>query len=245
MPLYAYLNIPGIAGAETQDEVYGKGNKEWITLSSMDFRSSTQSEDENFMRVHEAAQARREKGHNQRLLAWAEKHGHKLTDEARKSLLGSAKKESLQLPKPASSHSNVQDLRDKRARKDAGGTLVVTKYLDATSPKLQRKCLECANYDSDQYIEGKIQLHICRHALIKGDSSSKASREIYMAYILENCLITSLKFDGTESGKLTETITFTFEIIHSCIYVNNEWDIKSWNFVTEKEAAPFTPVLPS
>lgn len=212
MPLYAYIQIPGIENSESTDEAYGK---KWIPIIKMDFKNSPVSGDYD--------------------------------DEASETA------EPASVSSFSGSHSESDDeggspempaFPRREPRVMSGGELTVDKMIDATSPKLQLKCLECQQYASDKYIEGPVELHICRQTV--SDKGDTASREIYMGYILENCLITSVEISASESDKLNESITLSFEKIHSCIRLDGmTWDSKGWDFITERPASPaLTPTPP-
>ncbi|MDR2674919.1 MAG: type VI secretion system tube protein Hcp [Opitutaceae bacterium] len=128
-------------------------------------------------------------------------------------------------------------------RQSSEGRVTVEKMIDSASPKLQLMCLECGLYDSSKYITGKVEVHICRQ--IPGDGDGPARNEVYMAYVLENCLITSVAVDASESSKLQETVAISYEKISACIKTDKgTWDSKGWDFIEEKEVGPAPPSKP-
>ena len=135
---------------------------------------------------------------------------------------------------------------------EAHGTLTVNKAIDATSPKLQKLCLDCRNLDPDKYLEDKIQIHVCRHVPNEGEGDNATVIQIYQAYILENCLITNMKISGSESQKLSEEITITYETIYTFVRNVDSKDSKDgwlsmgWSYVDEKKTAkiPDPPEVP-
>jgi len=231
MPLYAYIKIPGISGSESQDADYGA---DWIPISRMEFSNRTSGEDTEFDDLLKKTKDLKKED-------W-EKWFNDMSSLNRKTL---KHKEPLKPDPGLDVHPQVEK-ETGLARHESGGRLTISKSLDSTSPKLQLLCLQCVNYASNKYIDGKIELHICRHIPAgKAGNAGKEDRELYMAYILENCLIKSLRFDASDSSKINETITFTFEIIHSCVKSddNSALEGKGWDFT--KEAPPSSSSTPS
>jgi len=254
MSLYAYIKIPGIGGSESVDEVYGK---DWIPITSMDFANTARDEDEEFTKAREASKSSLRQSQLNHLKSWYEKEKARgrlgdVTFEEFASSVNSDFSEILKTKDKQQEKSSATTSEPKKSsaleaavrqvsRKEAGGTLTIDKIIDATSPKIQRLCLDCVNYDTDKYIEGTIELHICRH--IPGvESSDVVDREIYLAYILDNCLIESVDIDASESNKLNEKIKITFEIIYSYILSpDGKLEGKGWNFVDEDKAGNIPP----
>ena len=120
-------------------------------------------------------------------------------------------------------------------RDESIGTITLTKFLDSTTTKLHQLCLECVNYDPDQYIDGRVEVHICRSVEGTDDKINQAGSQIYMAYMLENCLLTSIKFDASDSTSLTEELTISFETILVYMIHEGKWETKGWDFVDGEE----------
>jgi len=229
MPLYAYLKIPGIENSESRDELYGS---KWIPIQSIEGLSH-QTADLNDTVLEKFVHLRKDTSKNsvERL-----KEIRKLRDDHGKLL-------DYEKPGDDAKTDTGKSARkgESNERLETIGTLKIIKHLDATSPPLQKLCLECFDYDPDQYIasedgDGRIELHICRQIPDETDPSV-TSNVIYMAYMMEKCLITGINFDASEQSKITETITISFEIIYSYMYweEDRKWETKGWDFVEGKE----------
>lgn len=139
----------------------------------------------------------------------------------------------------------AEDSRKSRS----GGSITITKILDSTTPQLHKLCLECLQYETSKYIGSesdgtKVEIHICRHVL--DEYTSTSITEIYMGYVLENCLITSVKIDASETAKIRESVTITFEKITTSIRgTNKTWVSKGWDFVDEREITGTDPKKPT
>nr|WP_161554904.1 type VI secretion system tube protein Hcp [Ereboglobus luteus] len=121
---------------------------------------------------------------------------------------------------------------------DASGEITISKQLDATSPKLHQICMECRNFASDKYIEGKVEVHICRQ--IPGADGGSAVREVYMGYILRKCLMTGISITANESDYMEESITLTFERVTSCVRRPKQAALNNvgWDYVAEDTDTP-------
>lgn len=269
MPLYAYIKIPNIGGSESTDEAY---DSDWIPLSKIELSNANQTEDKGFTATLKKVKDRRSKRWATRLHEWAERNKKKIRQDSQSEHLGVIdleegelldffreevdeiasstdiqKKTATKEPAPEEYTEEQIEQQAGLARRDSGGDLTITKPLDPTSTKLQLLCLQCAHYNSDQYIDGPVELHICRH-IITDPKKNISSSELYMAYIMENCLITSFRFDASDYGKLYETITISFEKIHASIKPDPDaaMDTKGWDFTKEDPASsPRVPTKPS
>lgn len=258
MPLYAYIKIPGITNSESTDETYGK---EWIPLTSIDFRGTAESSDEDLGKAKESRDNRRRLERLMQGMESARSKGSKIPDfvfsEIKKlqtclmqSILESKgyKKQKEQTAGSGDDGDdfNISDMDDLHDMRESGSSLTIRKMLDATSPALHLKCLECGQYESNEYIKDKIEIHIC-HVVpgACGTGKGGSDREAYMAFVLENCLITQVSVDASENSKLEEVIKISFEKIHYGIKpASKNWDIKGWDFLDEKEVSETKPADP-
>jgi type VI protein secretion system component Hcp len=224
MPLYAYIKIPGVENSESKDASYGNA---WIPLISIEFAGT--SSGTNKTRPGQNA----EDGYGLVELFKEPKQRRQ-----NKNVYGLVELFS----EPENSEPEKKEPKIKKTDNLSSGGITITKMMDSTTPKLHLKCLQCSRYKSDQYIEGKVELHICRQ--IPGEGDGPATNEVYMAYIMEKCLITRVKVEASESLKLNETVHISFEKISSCIKTGSTWDSKAWDFIDEKEDAAATPSEP-
>lgn len=243
MPLYAYINIPGFSDSESSDDKYGAS---WIPINTLSLGGRTLQEDQTLadtQKKQEEAAADARKANREKTLDSRQK---KYTGEQMKTARAALAK---QREKEAAGKEYTKDpdddifgsdiLTHMLADKHSGGKITIEKMLDSNSPKLHQLCLECQQYESEEYIEGQLEIHICRH--IPGQSGAESARETYMAYILKNCLLTELSFDASDN-KITETLTITFEEIHSCVKnTAGTWDTGSWNFTDEDTTQSINP----
>jgi type VI protein secretion system component Hcp len=257
MPLYAYIKIPGIQNSESTDETYGKA---WIPIRKFDLKGGS-NEGMNATHAKTWAEAfsrqraeRREELETFNVTGFGELFDPEAESEEVESEVtrrAKIREERAARRKAATKEMdlNLDELfEEKEDREKSEGEISFEKMIDSASPKLQLLCLTCGLYDSTKYIKGKVEVHICRQIPGGGggpDDKEVSKNEVYMAYVLEDCLITSVAVDASESSKLQETVTISYEKISSCIKTDKgTWDSKGWDFIEEKEVGPATPCNP-
>lgn len=273
MPLYAYIKIPGIANSESTDSDYGTDWIPLTSIDLSNSADGGDDEFDR-IRKDRKQQLKRAQNRKLALEAKAKgidpsEVFSRLRGKSAPGTLGKNDTDTEPDYNLGQFFENVEKMADpigdflaekapnlsagdaygddtmfgsRRSRDSkSGGTMTITKMLDSTSPELHKKCLQCLQYESNKYIEEPIEIHICRPlATPQGGTGST----VYMAYILEKSLITEIRFNASESTKLSETVTISFEVIHSCIRDNMRWDSKGWDFVNEKPAAKTNPTPP-
>lgn len=268
--LYAFIKIPGVENSESGDAYYGAA---WIPLTEMELASQATDSDaafdeakkqrgrikkkerlarkieqakakltalkQEFVVIHEKKSKSKDKETDESALWKTEQAIDDLNDEfdilGLRGLFGE--------PDPVIIDAKI--LKKEDDPEPSGGTLTIHKTIDSTSPKLQELCLECSNYSSDKYLDSSgdapVELHICRQ--IPGEGA-EATYEAYIAYIFKSCLITEIRVTASESSKLDEQLTLSFEKIYSCVHSDGKWITKGWDFIEEQPDDNATPDTP-
>jgi type VI protein secretion system component Hcp len=238
MPFYAYIKIPGVEKTESRDLYYGNG---WIPLESYEL-----SGDPN-----KSITAKPRRGENK-------DQKNKKTQNQMLSMMKRRKEVEYELSLLADGTGGVfgelesnawQDALDEVLAEEAEiagkSTITIDKLMDASSPKLHQFCLEyLRGGDHGTFLKGKVELHICR-VVEKGNGEQ--TPELFMAYLLENCGISSVNIDASESSSLTETVEIDFQQITTATnFDGTGWISKGWDMVRgEEKSTDWKPNLPS
>ena len=230
MPFYAYIKIPEVGNTESTDLYYGK---DWIPVLSYNLDSGESNEGISPKKPKDS-DSKSDKMAWGHLSALRKRHDDEINDGGVSDLFGDDDSTAWS--------DDLRKMEDRMTKLAEGCDMKITKLMDTVTPKLHQFYMECAHgKDSDAFLKGNVELHICREAEKDGEPET----QLFMAYLLENCSITSVHIEVSDTN-LSETVAISFQKITTATNFDGaDWFCKSWDMVRGEEASTnWKPVRP-
>ncbi|MDR1011919.1 MAG: type VI secretion system tube protein Hcp [Opitutaceae bacterium] len=266
MPIYAYIKIPGVLTTESTDLYYGS---QWIPIGSYGFATggdnmaislkSKKKDDEQKVSKNDVENWR--SGELKKVMELIKslepKHqrsnGGKENEDNVDNVDNVDDEDNILFDTSTSDGGHLKAMKGRRDLLQQAGAvdkalvsgthMEIKKQLDAVSPKLHQFCLEYTHGPKKGVaFKNKVELHVCRMV----EKNNGQQPELFMAYLLENCGISDVAIDASDSSNLTETVEIAFQQITTATnFDGSGWLCKSWDMVRgEEKPSSWKPALP-